>query len=417
MTSKERLQATLNHRQPDRIVVDFGATSVTGIHCKIVKELREYYGLENRPVRIVEPYQMLGEVDAELREIIGIDTISLFGTHDMFGIDETRLHEQRTPWGQDVLIAKSIDLTPDDSGDVYVFPRGNKSVAASAVMPQGCYFLNAIERQGEIDEDELKDEDNLEEFGYLSDRDLTHFSKQAFLLEATGKGVVASFGGTALGDVAFIPGMGLEVPKGIRSVSEWYMSTICRQELIHQIFEKQTDIAIENFKRLWNEIGEKVDVVFNCGTDFGTQDSQFCSPETFQYLWLPHYKRMNDWIHTNTTWKILKHSCGAILPLIPGLIEAGFDIINPVQINAKDMDASFLKSEFGNDLTFWGGGVDTQVILPNGTRDEIRNHVFRQCDILSKNGGFVFNSVHNLQANTPLPNLIAVFDAIKEYNS
>lgn len=176
----------------------------------------------------------------------------------------------------------------------------------------------------------------------------------------TGKAVVASFGGAALGDVAFVPGMGLKDPKGIRSVAEWYMSTMMRQDYIHQVFEKQIDIAIENYKKLWKAVGDKVDVVFTCGTDFGSQESQFCSLDTFRELWLPHYKRMNDWIHQNTTWKVFKHSCGAILPILPGIIDAGFDIINPVQINAKDMDSVRLKENFGDQITFWGGGIDTQ---------------------------------------------------------
>jgi hypothetical protein len=415
-TSKERLQATLNHIQPDKMVIDFGATAVTGIHCKVVERLREHYGLEKRPVRIIEPFQMLGEVDSELKEIIGIDTVPLFGSRNMFDIDETVLHEQVTPWGQKVLIANDIDLSPDSKGDVNVYARGDKNFPPSAIMPSGCYFVNAIERQKEIDDENLDAADNLEEIGHVSEADLEFFSKQVDKLAAYQKGIVASFGNTALGDIAFIPGMGLSDPKGIRTVSEWYMSTMMRQDYIHQVFEKQTDIAIENYKKLWKRLGSKVDVVFTCGTDFGTQDSQFCSPETFSELWLPHYKRMNAWIHENTTWKVFKHSCGAILPILPGLIEAGFDIINPVQINAKDMDTQHLKTEFGSDLTFWGGGIDTQKVLPNYSIQQIREHVLNQCEILSKNGGFVFNSVHNIQANVPIANLIATIEAINEFN-
>ena len=111
------------------------------------------------------------------------------------------------------------------------------------------------------------------------------------------------------------------------------MSTVMRQEYLHEIFRRQTDIAIANYEKLWAVLGDKVDVVLTCGTDFGSQESQFCSVEVFNELWLPHYRRMNDWIHEHTTWKVFKHSCGAIVPILPGLIEAGFDIINPVQIN------------------------------------------------------------------------------------
>ena len=123
---------------------------------------------------------------------------------------------------------------------------------------------------------------------------------------------------------------------------------------------------------------------------------------------------MNDWFHLHSTWKIFKHSCGAIVPLLPCLIDAGFDIINPVQINAKDMDPRRLKEEFGSALTFWGGGIDTQKVLPFGTPDEIRRHVIEQCEIWGHNGGFVFNAVHNIQANVPIENVIALLNTLKE---
>jgi hypothetical protein len=412
MTSREITQQTLHHRDSGRIPVDFGATSVTGIHCRTVEALRRHYGLEEKPVRVIEPFQMLGEVDEELREIIGVDVVGVWGRENMFGIDETRLHEQVTPWGQVVRIAEDIDLTPDQNGNVYIYAKGDRRFPPSAVMPEGCFFVNAVERGAPVDDETLSAADNLEEFGYLTEEDLSHFEREATRAAATGKAVAAGFGGTALGDIAFVPGMGLKEPKGIRAVDEWYMSTVLRSELIGRIFEKQTDIAIENYRLLWDRVGEKVDVVFTCGTDFGTQNSQFCSRETFRELWLPHYKRMNDWIHRNTSWKIFKHCCGSIIPLIPSLIDAGFDILNPVQINAKDMDSQRLKDEFGDRLTFWGGGIDTQKILPAGTPEQVREHVLRQCEIFGKNGGFVFNAVHNIQANVPVANVVGMIEAL-----
>ncbi|MDR2763873.1 MAG: methyltransferase [Tannerella sp.] len=412
MTSKEIIQQALHHKDCGRIPVDFGATSVTGIHCRTVEALRRHYGLEEKPVRIIEPFQMLGEVDEALQEITGVDVIGVWGRENMFGIDETRLHEQVTPWGQRVLIAEDIDLTPDKNGNIYIYAKGDCRFPPSAVMPEGCFFVNAIERGVAVNDEKLSIADNLEEFGYLKEEDLSHFEREATRAAATGKAAVAGFGGTALGDIAFVPGMGLKEPKGIRAVDEWYMSTVLRPEHISRIFEKQTDIAIENYRLLWDRLGDKVDVVFTCGTDFGTQNSQFCSRETFRDIWLPHYKRMNDWIHRNTSWKIFKHCCGSIIPLIPLLIEAGFDILNPVQINAKDMDSQRLKDEFGDALTFWGGGIETQKILPAGTPEQVREHVLRQCEIFGKNGGFVFNSVHNIQANVPVANVVSMIETL-----
>lgn len=413
--SRDKVRSALNHRNTGSVPVDFGATAVTGIHCCIVEALRNYYGLEPRPVKIVDAFQMLGEVDAELAEKIGVDCIGIGGPKDIFDLDVTRMREQTTPWGQLVLVPEAMDLTPDAQGDVYVYAGGDKSYPSSAVMPKGCYFINAIERQYPIDEEQLNPEDNVEEFGLLTEGDLAYYRSETDKAYQTGRAVVASFGGTALGDVAFVPGMGLKQPKGIRSVVEWYMSTAMRQDYLHQVFEKEIDIAIANYEKLWAALGDKIEVVLTCGTDFGSQESQFCSIDTFRELWLPHYRRMNDWIHQHTTWKIFKHSCGAIIPILPGLIEAGFDIINPVQINAKDMDSRRLKEEFGSRLTFWGGGVDTQKILPFGTPDEIRRHVKEQCEILGRDGGFVFNAVHNIQANVPVENVVAMFDALKDF--
>ncbi len=414
MTSKQRVQNALNHSTPDRIPVDFGATSVTGIHCKVVEALRQHYGLDPHPVRVIEPFQMLGEIEEDLQEIMGIDCVPVFGRKDMFDIDETQLHQQFNPWGQKVMIASCIDLTTDKEGDVYIYAGGDRSYPPSAIMPSGCYFINATERQEYVDDEAITPEDNLEEFGPVSEEDLQYYKKTVEQAAATGKAVVASFGGTALGDIAFVPGMGLKNPKGIRNVAEWYMSTAMRRDYVQTVFEKQTDIAIANYQRLWDTVGEKVDVVFTCGTDFGTQDSQFCSLDTFRELWLPHYKRMNDWIHQHTTWKVFKHTCGAILPILPGLVEAGFDIINPVQINAKDMDPVVLKKEYGSQVTFWGGGIDTQRILPNATPEEVRSHVLQECEILGKDGGFIFNAVHNIQANAPVRNVVAMIETLRE---
>jgi uroporphyrinogen-III decarboxylase len=194
------------------------------------------------------------------------------------------------------------------------------------------------------------------------------------------------------------------------------MSILTRSDYIHAIFEKQSEIALGNLATIREIFGDSIEAVFICGTDFGTQDSTFCSEETFDELYKPYYKKVNDWIHANTGWKTFKHSCGAVEPFMDHFIEAGFDIINPVQINAKGMDPVKLKEYYGDRLTFWGGGVDTQRILSFGTPDEVRKQVIEQCSILGPGGGFVFNTVHNIQANVPARNLAAMLEGIREFN-
>jgi hypothetical protein len=412
-SSRANFLKTVSHQQPDRVVVDFGATTVTGIHVLIVEKLRKHFGLEKRPVKVIEPYQMLGEIDSDLIRMMNIDIIGLFGEKNMFSISNKDWKVHKTFWGQEILFPGSFNYTYNNNGDILMYPEGDLSVRPSAMMPKSGYFFDALERQEPINEESLV-EDNLEEFGLIKEEELEFWANQVEALVDKSRAVVASFGGTALGDIALVPAVGLRNPRGIRSVTEWYISTLTRGDFIKDLYNRQTDIAIENLKKLYKVIGNRIDVAFICGTDFGTQNSTFCSPATYEDLWLPYYKKVNDWIHRNTGWKTFKHSCGAIEPLMDLLIESGFDIINPVQINASGMDPKLLKKKYGDRIIFWGGGVDTQGIFAFGTPHQVKEQVKKECDILNKNGGFVFNTVHNIQANVPFENVIAMLHALNE---
>jgi hypothetical protein len=415
-SSRENFRKTINHQQPDNVVVDFGSSPVTGIHAVVVEKLREYYGLERKPVKIIEPYQMLGELDADLIREMNVDVIGLGGEKNMFGIPNNDWKMHKTFWGQEVLFPGEFNYTYNDNGDILIHPEGDITARPSAMMPKTGYFFDAIERQEPVDDSTLKIEDNLEEFGRITDHDLAFWKKQVLIAGESGKAVLANPGGTALGDIALVPAVQLKDPKGIRGVAEWYISTLTREDFIKEIYDRQTDIAIENLKDFYNVIGNNIDVVYICGADFGTQNSTFCSPETFARVWLPYYKKVNDWIHQHTGWKTFKHSCGAIVSLLDLFIESGFDIINPVQINAAGMDPKELKRKFGDRIVFWGGGVDTQGVFAFGTPQQVKDQVKRQCSILNENGGFVFNTVHNIQANVPFENVVAMLEALKEIN-
>ena len=417
MDSREQFLKTVNHRQPDRIVIDMGSTAVTGIHVQALSKLRQIFGLQRKPIRVIEPFQMLGEVDWEMVDSIGIDVVGAWGKNNMFGFhNHAPYKEWKTNWGQRVMVPLNFNVTTDTKGDILMYPEGDTTVPPSARMPKTGYFFDAIIRQEPIVEEELNVEDNLKEFGLIGDKDLEHWRIEVDKAYFSGKAVIAGFGGTALGDIALVPGLNLKKPKGIRDVAEWYMSTVMRPDYIKNIYERQSEIAIENLKRIYNVVGNKVNAVFICGTDFGTQSSTFCSPEQFDEMWLPYYKIMNDWIHENTQWKTFKHSCGAVETFMDSFIRAGFDIINPVQINAAGMDPVKLKQKYGRELVFWGGGVDTQQMLAFGKPEEVREQVLRTCEIFNKNGGFVFNTVHNIQANVPVENIVAMLEAIKEFN-
>lgn len=414
MNSKERFKTTLTHGIPDKTVIDFGSTPVTGIHVLAIKKIREYYGLENIPVKVTDPFQMLGEVDAQLVELLGVDIIGLGARTNIFGFENKDWKEFRTWWGQEVLVPGKFNTITASNGDLLLFPEGDMTVPPSGKMPATGYFFDALIRQEPFDEQSLNIEDNLEEFKPVTDEDLIWWADQIKNVKGNNKGIVANFGGTALGDIALVPAPFLRCPKGIRDIQEWYISSLVRPDFMKEIFDRQSDIAVENLKRFYKVVGNDIDVVFMCGNDFGTQQSTFCDLNTFRDLYLPYYRKMNDWIHNNTEWKTFKHSCGAVEPLIEGFIEAGFDILNPVQINAAGMDPQMLKDKYGDRIVFWGGGVDTQKVLPNGSPDDVTKQVTRLCEIFSRHGGFVFNTVHNIQANVPVENLAAMFEALKK---
>ena len=414
MTGRERVQTVLSHREADTIALDFGATPVTGIHVKKIAEYRRHYGLEDRPVKVTEPFQMLGEVDDELAKIWNIDIIGVGGRTDMFGHRQEDFVEARMPWGQTVLLPRTFKMK-EENGNIYVFPQGDTNCSPTAVMPEGGYFFDAIERGSATELDaELNIEDNLEEFSLISDADLPYWKEALSKARATGKAVIANIGGTGFGDIALVPGLNLKNPKGIRAIADWYISTVMRKDFLLEIFERQSEIALQNLEKINQLAGDCIDVLFVCGTDFGTQDSQFCSSEALLALHGPAYRKINDWVHRNTSWKTFKHSCGAIVPLLEAFIDCGFDIINPVQINAAGMNPHFLKKTYGDRITFWGGGIDTQRVLQSGTPQDVKEQVQQLCDIFGAEGGFIFNTVHNLQANVPLENAIALMDAVCE---
>jgi len=442
--------------------MDFGGTAVTGMHVTCVAALRDYYGLEKRPIRVHEPYQMLGWIDEDLKRAMGIDVEGVLPYDTLFGYvnrnwrpwvmprsrgpwDKLQLvsggirkgsgqagslscpprqaiapeTEALRPWklqdGLEVLVPEDFRTTLDENGDTLIYPGGDTTAPPSGRMPKGGYFFDTIIRQEPLDEDRLNPEDNVEGYGPVSEEFLAYQGKAARQAVATGRAVIANFGGTSFGDIALVPGPFLKHPKGIRDVAEWYMSTRARRDYVHRVFSRQCEIGLANLERIYPVVGDAVDVVMVCGTDFGTQTSAFCSEATFRELYMPYYKQVNGWIHKNTPWKTFKHSCGAVERFMNAFIESGFDVINPVQCSAARMEPEHLKAKYGDKLVFWGGGVDTQKTLPFGTPAQVREEVLRRCEVLSRNGGFVFNAVHNVQARTPVPNIVAMIDAVREF--
>ncbi|MCI0495880.1 methyltransferase, partial [candidate division KSB1 bacterium] len=382
--------------------------------------LRQALGLDapGTPVKVVEPYQMLGEIKPDLIDAIGVDIIPLSGRKTMFGFK----NENWKPWttfdGTPVLVPDGFNTDPELNGDILLYPEGDKSAPASGRMPNGGWYFDAIVRQPTIDDDHLNVEDNLEEFSYISDEDLSYFKSEAErLFNETDKAIFGGAGGTSFGDIALVPAMWLKHPKGIRDIEEWYVSTVIRRDYVYQIFERQCEIALSNLEKIYQAVGNKMAAVFVTGTDFGMQTGTFISNNAYRDLYQPFHKIVNDWIHKHTQWKSFIHSCGSVYALIPDFIEAGFDILNPVQCSAAEMNPALLKKQFGDRIVFWGGSIDTQKTLPFGTPEDVRKEVIERIKIFAPGGGFIFNAIHNIQAKTPVENIVALFETFNKYRN
>ncbi len=418
MTSRERLIKTINHEQPDQIVVDMGGTPQTGIACSTLAKLREHYGLEKKPIVAQECMQMLGKVDEDVRNIVGGDCIGLWRPVNNFGVWNKDFKPWKMPDGTDVMMAGGFEYDVDKEGRTLVYPQGNRSVAPSAMLPATGDFFDGINRAGEYDEDNLDAvADWKDQFGIFSEEVLKDIQTNSLKLHNdTNLGVVGVFGGAGFGDAASLPGVGLLNPQGIRSMEDFMMAHYLHEDYIHDMFSLQCDVAIKNLELYKQAVGDRIQVIVMGGTDFGSQNGEMISPDMFREFYKPYFQKVNDWVHANTGWKTFYHSCGSIVNLLDDMVEEGVDIINPVQCSAAGMNPQMLKEKYDKKLVFWGGGVDTQKTLPFGTTQEVVEEVKSRCEIFSPGGGFVFSSIHNIVAKSPAKNVAAMFETVKKIN-
>lgn len=419
LTSRERVERALNHTEADEVPLDLGGSLVTGMHVSSVYKLRQALGLDppGTPVKVIEVYQMLGEIKPDLADALGVDVASVTRLTNAYGFANENWKEWSAFDGIPMLVPGEFPTKRERSGDILMYPCADTTAPPCARMPKAGFYFDAIVRQEPIDEAKLDPADNTEEFGPISDADVAHIVAEVRRIEPSGRAIFADFGGMSFGDIAFVPGPTLRHPKGIRDLEQWYMSLVTRPDYIYAVFEEQCDIAIANLERMHREVGDAITVLLTTGADFGTQQAPLISPKTYRNLFKPFHIRINEWIHANTAWKTFIHSCGSIWRLLDDIVDAGFDALNPVQTSAVDMDPVALKERYGDRITFWGGGIDTQHTLPFGTPDDVRAMVRERLTVFGKGGGFVFNPVHNVQAGVPIENLLALYDAVGEFRA
>lgn len=419
MTSRERVRKAINHQQPDKVPIDLGATPATGIQAGALAKLRRALKLEDRKVKLFEPFQMLGFVEDDVIQAVNADIIGLWSDWTFFGFENKNWKSWRLQDGTEVLVSEDFAITQDNSGVTYIHPKGNLHYAPSAKLPKGGYYFDAILREEPVDEDNLNGrEDFKEQFQVFSENECKHYEKTAeYLYNNTQYSIIGNYGGMALGDAGLLPGIGLSRTPGIRKVEEWYVAHIIHPKYIKEVYEFQTEIAMKNLKLYKEAVGDKIDVIYMSGADFGTQKAELMSPDMFREFYKPYFKKVNEWIHENTTWKTFYHSCGSIVNLLDDFTDMGVDILNPIQCSAYGMEPKFLKEKYGDKLTFWGGAIDTQKTLPFGTPEDVRKEALERLGVFSKGGGFIYNAIHNIQHTTPVENIVAFYEAAMEYNN
>jgi len=413
MTSRERVEIALNHKEPDRLPIDLGGLRATGIMVSAYDRLKKHLGIDTGVNYVYDMKQMLAIVEEPVLERLGVDVVPLFRKR-YFPYPINAYPDRWKQWrlfdGTEVDIP--ADYTPEENekGDLILSDEKGDVVGH---MPEGGYYFDYPRAAADLVKKGGNGIVSVEEYkpsrGFPEEELRCLQNKVDYLFDHTDFAILADGGFLGLGNGSFRASSNLESVE----YTDWIM-LLTEQEYVREILEKTTDFWIENLKSYHQAVGDKIcAIVFS--DDLGTQNAELMNPELFKELIAPYYKKVWDWVHKNTEWKVFLHSCGSIYHTIPTLIDCGLDILNPVQCSAENMDPERLKREFGDKLVFWGGGCDTQQTLPFGKPEEIREEVRERIETFAPGGGFIFNQVHNIQHGTLPENVMAMFDVVSEF--
>jgi hypothetical protein len=359
---------------------------------------------------------MLGLVEEDVIKALDADCIGLWGRKNSLGL----LNADWKPWalmdGTPVEIAGGFAWDRSANGDVVTYPQGDKNVLPCLKMPKGGAFFDVIQRADQFDEDDLDPvTDFKDQYPVLTDEEALWLeSESKKLFEETDYAIIGNFSGGSFGNAGGLGGVGLKSVKGIRRFDDWLAAHILYPDYIHELFDFVLGICLKNLEIYYQAVGSRIDVLMASTTDFGMQTGALISPEQFRTFYKPRLKQFNDWVHKNTKWKVMAHTCGSLADLLDDIAESGIDILNPVQCSARGMDPVMLKEQYGDRFIFWGGGVDTQSTLMYGTVEQVRTEVRQRIDIFDGNGGFVFNPVHNIVDGVPVENILAMYETVNE---
>ncbi|MGD9495203.1 MAG: uroporphyrinogen decarboxylase family protein [Armatimonadota bacterium] len=394
MTSRERIAAALRHEQPDRVPVDLGASESSGIMGVAYNRLKRHLGLGGR-TRIYDLSQMIAKVEEPVLDLIGADALPLL-------IEPRRWKAWTLQDGSPCEIAQGLEIVEHEGGWAVLREDGTPAARCPA---GGWYFdpVNPPLADAERPSDIEAGIEHLERFDWPAYNDESYddlAAKARCLHEETDRCVVGN-----LWVHVFAAGQIL------RGFENFMVDLVSNKPLAHHLMGRLVDCYARRVERYVEAVGKRVDII-QVNDDLGTQTGPQLSPALYREMVKPYHARLWGLIKQLSGKPLLLHSCGSIYALLPDLIEIGVDAINPVQVSAANMDGALLKREFGRDLTFWGGGCDTQRVLGRGTPDEVRAEVRRRLDQFADGGGFVFCQVHNIQHDVPPENIIAMYEAL-----
>jgi len=401
MTSRQRVLAALDHRQPDRVPIDFSGHRSSGIAAIAYPKLRKYLGLPPKPIRVYDVIQQLAIVDEDVLERFGVDTIELGRG---FALNEKSWSPWTLPDGTPCLVPAWTQLEREQERWVIHSQTGK----VLAHMPDGALYFEQTYfpfLDGGDNPEAIRSA--LEECMWtavasppcpIDSRELSEGARR--LRQKTDRAIIGLFGGNLF-----------EIGQFLYRNDQFMMLLASEPQRAHRFLDKLVEIHLANLEGFLGAVGKYIDIIL-FGDDLGMQTGPMISPQMYCEFFKPRHKLLWRRAKELADVKVMLHCCGGVRELIGHLIEAGLDAINPVQINCSGMDAAELKAEFGRELTFWGGGCDTRDMLTNGTPGQVTEHVKEQVKILSHGGGFVFQQVHNILANVPPENIVAMFDAV-----
>ena len=413
MTSRERILAAINHHEPDKVPVDMGATPSSGISAIAYSNLLKHINRTDLPVWIYDVVQQLAQPDNAILDMFGVDVIDIGRT---FNASPTDWQPVTMANGADAFYPKWFRPEKQPDGSYLTHDDDGKTVLSR--MPVGGTFFDQTYFpyvDGYPDSyDGLDAEMGRILWARYAHSPWDHSKENDFwiklrqnalhLRQTTDKALLVVCGCNLFEWGTFL-----------RRMDNFLMDLMCEQDNVERILDELMKRHLATLEKVCNAVGDVVDII-RFGDDLGMTQGPFMAPEIYRQLFKPRHKILCDYVKTHSKMHTFIHSCGSISLLMPDLIEAGIEIFNPVQTNANGMDPRFLKKEFGKDCTFWGGGIETVGTLNTGTPEKIREQVLERLEIFSKGGGFVFNTVHNILPDVPPENIIAMFNAIKEFN-